>query len=706
MCPCDPNDNNLNPPIFGPPPVIPGFGLPFAPPAIPFPDISLPAGIPEDLINLVRSLLANIPGGPLLPNLNEFSKTVMDAIASLLNQLAPYLALYRFFQALLNIIGCLIDIMCSLMNPFRVAAAIKRLFKRCIPEFLNLFPWLALLAMIIALLLLLLALIEYIIATIIKLIEDIIRNLLALGRTVSLQGSEDDIISAAAKIAESLCLIEGIFAILIAFEAIMAIINALGAAAGRTFCGKGGNRHGDDGDCCPDEVCPPFIANNPDGMTGTLGVLVYHRQVDNDLNALGLPPTLVLPAIREETWQFFDAETGRTYNFGDIITEINGNIFWPEGKTFQANSNLKKVSYILDMTLKNVNPATFMHPDPIGTTRDFVIKDVRVTLKPYFRLQQYDGSYSTIDGLNGVLRIEGGTVYEADGETLFLIDGEDATLNNFIHFQERLGLPTSEDGYYFYDTEYTLRYNYESLMGDAIITAGCLPDVGVETAVANLSITNFDTALSQIPSLPDIGGAVACLTTAIDKFRQNVSIDNAAVFQAEVTACLNNLNDQTLATYDAAVTAGTSPYTSTIVLDPDVQFVSRSIKVTVTLNDPGGTTISFKVPASLQSSLAAKVSASLTFGEIGAFTYDGYNSFVAEITADHAGDGELTVSFNNNILSLIENRDNDNVATAIVENVKTYSFVGTPVRTGVVGEPEPAPRRDPSDVSGDRGGGD
>lgn len=701
MCPCDPNDNNLNPPTFGPPPVIPGFGLPFAPPSIPFPDIGLPAGIPEDLINLVRSLLANIPGGPLLPNLNNFSKDVLDAIASLLNQLAPYLALYRFFQALLNIIGCLIDIMCSLMNPFRVAKAIKRLFKRCIPEFLNLFPWLALLAMIIALILLLLALIEYIIRTIIKLIEDIIRNLWALGRTVSLQGSEDDIISAAAKIAESLCLIEGILAILIAFEAIMAIINALAAAAGRSFCGKGGARHGDDGECCPDEVCPPFIANNTDGLFGT-GEMVYYRQAINDLSALGLPAGLVLPAIRTESWQFLDNTTGLTYNFSDIITEINGNIFWPEGKTFAANSNLNKVPYILDLTLKNVNPASFNHSDPIGTTRDFVVKDIRVTIKPYIGQQIFDNSYSGTSGQNGVLRIEGGTVYEADGYTLFLIGGQPATLNTFIHLDQRYSLPTIDDGYYFFNVDYNLRYNYEALAGDSIITMGCLPDVGVETTVANLSITNFDAVLSQIPSLPDIGGAVTCITNSIAKLRSNVSIDNAAVFQAETTACLTDLSAQTLRTYNAAVTAGASPYTSTIALDPDVQFVSRPIKVTVTLKDPSGTTISFNVPESQQADLASKISGSVTFGNIGEFTYDGSNAFTANITATRAGDGELVVSFNNNILSVIENRDNDDVATVIAENVKTYSFVGTPVRTGVEGEPEPAPRRDESDVARDR----
>ncbi|HMC02220.1 MAG TPA: hypothetical protein VKN14_14370, partial [Flavobacteriaceae bacterium] len=138
---CDPNDNNLNPPVLGPPPAIPGFGIPIAPPSIDFPDLSLPDGIPEDLLALLDILQAKIPGATLFGNVDNFSKEVLDVIASLLNQLGPYLALYNFFQALLNMIGCIMDILCCLNNPFCLVRAIRKLFKRCLPDFLNLFPW-------------------------------------------------------------------------------------------------------------------------------------------------------------------------------------------------------------------------------------------------------------------------------------------------------------------------------------------------------------------------------------------------------------------------------------------------------------------------------------------------------------------------------------------------------------------------------------
>ena len=109
---CDPNDNSLSPPNLGPPPDI-GFGPMFAPPQIPFPDIALPEGIPEDIIALLQKLYALIPGGKLVPDADNYAKTVLDYVAQLLNKLGPYLAFYNFIQALLNMILCIIEVLCA-----------------------------------------------------------------------------------------------------------------------------------------------------------------------------------------------------------------------------------------------------------------------------------------------------------------------------------------------------------------------------------------------------------------------------------------------------------------------------------------------------------------------------------------------------------------------------------------------------------------
>jgi len=185
--------------------------------------------------------------------------------------------------------------------------------------------------------------------------------------------------------------------------------------------------------------------------------------------------------------------------------------------------------------------------------------------------------------------------------------------------------------------------------------------------------------------------------------QKDVSVENAVIFQNEVEACLGNLNAQTLATYDAAITSGTSQFTSTVELNPDTQFVTLPIEAKVQLKDPGGTLISFRVPEESQEKIANELSGQVTLGSISGFEFDGYDSFTAQITSDEPGDGELRVSFNNNILSTIINRDDDDANTSIIENVQNFTFVGSGVRPGITGEPDAAQRRDETDIARNEG---
>jgi len=99
---CDPSQNNINIPPPGPIPALPGLGAPFAVPGPPFPDVQIPDGIPEDLNDLIEKIFALFPQNiKFIPNTDSFMKGIWDALASMFNQLAPFLALYNFFQALL-----------------------------------------------------------------------------------------------------------------------------------------------------------------------------------------------------------------------------------------------------------------------------------------------------------------------------------------------------------------------------------------------------------------------------------------------------------------------------------------------------------------------------------------------------------------------------------------------------------------------------
>src|ERR1700727_1730693 len=135
-------------------------GSPFSLPTIPIPSVDL-----EDLLDLFNQLQLLGPMGAFKPLLiPDISKSIADAIMTLLDQFMPFLMLYKFLLPVLNLIICIIEVLCALMNPFALIAALNRLFTVCIPAFLALFPIFALILLIISIIILLILLIEYIVA--------------------------------------------------------------------------------------------------------------------------------------------------------------------------------------------------------------------------------------------------------------------------------------------------------------------------------------------------------------------------------------------------------------------------------------------------------------------------------------------------------------------------------------------------------------
>lgn len=695
---CNPSDNSLNPPFLGPPAPVPGFGLPFSTPRLPFPDLQIPEEIPEDILNLIDSLLARLPGGILKPNPSNEMKDVWDAIANLLSQIGPFLALYNFFQALINMVLCVIDVLCALMSPFKVRRAVRRLFKRCIPNFMNLFPWIALVAMILSLILLLLALIEYIINLIISYIQDIIRNLQVLAKAVQLDDSES-VVAAALKIAYLLCLIEQIFAILTAFAAIFNIIQAMISVRGRSVCGRGPSRQGDDNDCCTEDVCPAFIAENENGLFGSNGTLKYLKQ-RTDLLFSSF-------TLREESYQFYDESLGQPFTFSDIITPIDGNIFWPDSLTFDSFSSRGRIPYFLDMTIL-INPADLGHSD-FGGLRIMHIKDIIVERRPYVGVFQFDNSVSGTQ--NGTLRLTGGLVYEADGITPYPAIGTQHTLNTFIKQPPAPGPLSSDDSLNIINVSYNLRINHDALVGYQLINVMCVPDVAIESLVFNTSTVGtfgIDSAGEKLGaaggSLPDITGAVECLQSALASFRQDVSEESAAAFQASMQLCMDGLREEAEDAFVGGVVSGTSLYHSTVELEPDVQFINNPIKVIVQLKDANNVVISSNIPDNLAEQLEEKVTGSVSLGTITDFAYDrSLSGFIAEIESEAAGSGTLSVEFDGETLSTILNRDDLDAITTLQPLTNFYRFVGSVTTDGYgvipgLDEP-PKPRRDEGDVS-------
>jgi hypothetical protein len=737
--PCNPLDVNIQPPNGPSGPPIPGFGVPFS---LPTPNIApFLDGFPEDLLALLDQLQLLIPPGALKPQLNpNFGKDVFDGIMKLLDQFMPFLMLYKFFLPILNLIICIIEVLCAIPNPFKLIKAMKRLFRNCIPEFLNLFPIFALIIMIISLLLLLLALIEYIIAQILKFIEMILRNINALVKAFS-EGDSNSVLAIASKLGALLCIFQNLFVLLSIFNIIIQVIkDILSLVFKIPPCDNKSNS--DEDGCCTTDVCPAIVQTDYTRITGQLQYL----------RSLGLQPTTPFPGlpnfsttVRSESWTIYDPNQEIQQAFINIVdaydvapgsgTSLFGittkPIFFPTDTNYTADTSPTQAAYTIDLRVF-YNPTNWGRAQTaatapnqtvsiVGQPRYVRFKNVIVSKAPTRTLTLNDGSHQTIN--DGTLLLVGGAGYEDDDSTVLLgFDddgvtqiGDQATLENFFHKPERFSTfgtitPDTTDGYTFNDITYTFRPNLETLLRKQLITLGCEPSLALNRDFINTAFggdINFKTQLLGDlvngrggNTFPDPAGAQQCLEAALLALRSNLTTAGVAQFQATTTACLNKLKDDTNSALSSLVGIGFEACSSDFSLTPKIQFTSRPITVKVDLKERNGLPLTTGISPDVAVNIAARIKGHPTFGTIGNFIYDGYQSFTAPLNSDIAGTGEISVSFDNNIFCTNSIPADNDVAPSHDLKVLDYQFIysgGTTVST--TGDTDGQPRRDEGDVS-------
>ena len=802
MAPCSPNDISIDLPSGPSGLPLPGFGVPFSlklPNINPFPD-----GFPEDLLDILNKLQMLIPPGTLLSQLNpNFGKDIFDGIMKLLDQFMPYLMMYKFFLPLLRMILCIIEVLCALKNPYKVRRAIKRLFRKCIPEFLNLFPSWALIIMIISLLLLLLALIEYIYEQIIKFIQRILRNIIALRQAFE-DADDNAILAIAQKLGALLCIFQNLFVLLALINIVFSIFrDILSLAFPIPPCS---DSDGSDDGCCTADVCPAIIKNGDyERVTGTLQ---YY-------NAINIPVVAGFydADYREESWQLYDIQQEEQEAFSNIIdaydvTTSPKPVFFPTDSTYTAGTPATQAAYTFDLKMF-YNPSAFGRNTPEdGEPRWIQFRDCIMLESP--KKYKYDYQNSTSSIPTGVSKISGGLGYEDDGSILYayadglpneeILTGNDlqttlgsntvyaaditshivagdliiiegssfdsngytilsvntvanslvldtvmpvtlsnieftiyhvykpiklttqATLNSFINMASVSTInpnPKPSDGYVFTDVEYIFKPNFETLFSKDIITVGCFPEVSLEKEFINGAIAgDFGAKLAELNAamlvengFPDPDAAQECLTTAVAGLRGNLTVAGVAQFQTTALACLAKLQDDANTSLGKMVELGFDACSSEFSLEPQRQFTSQPIQITVDLKERNGHDVASGLSAIVASNLADKIKAYATFGEVSRFVYDGYTSFNADITSDIPGSGKLMISFDDNIFctnTLPDSIDEDPSHTL---NTLDYRFVYTPTVAGggvptTEGDSTGKPRRTETDgaVSGHNSG--
>lgn len=721
--PCSPNDVSITPPS-GPSGVpIPGFGTPFA---LNVPNVNpFPTGFPEDLLALLDRLQLLLPPGALKPSLSlNYGKDVFDGIMKLLDQFFPFLMLYKFFLPILNMIICIIEVICAIPNPFKLPGAIIKLFRDCIPAFLALFPMFAMIVMIISLLLLLLALIEYIIDQILKFVNAILRNVSALVEAFQ-EANATSVLAVAKKLGSLICIFQNLFVLLAVFAIIIQVVKDILSLAFAIPPCDDGNPDG----CCTSEVCPSIVKNP---YTRVSGMFQY-------LNGIGVQTDVVLPpplnnlniAIRPESWQLYDIQQDIAERFVNIINAYDvpimptepppffKPIFFPTDVIYSPITSPKQAAYTVDLRLL-YEPSRWGR---VGLPRYIQFKDCIVTTIPSLSVTLFNNNSFPIP--TGVLSLTGGRGYEDDGKTKLIgFDkdgitpiGSQATLNNFIHLPDQNSsnpVFSSSDGYAFTDIEYTFKPNPSTLLSKNLITLGCMPDVALTKGFVNNALAGDVALKTQFlrnllnntgdsgSIFPDPTQAQQCLSTALSGLRSDLTPEGVAQFQAVAQVCLDKLKSDTKSALGTLVGIGFDPCKSSFTAEPPVQFTSQTIEVKVDLKESNGISLTTGITADVADILVDRIKAHTTFGEIDKFAFDGYQSFVAHLSSDTAGAGQIMISFDNNIFCT-------NVLDPPSHTLQSinYQFIYAPsqISTSIGDQSDGTqPRRDATDLSSDSNG--
>lgn len=380
--PCTPDDLSITEPESPSLSAIPGLGVPFSP-KLPDNPFSIPNGFPESLLDIFNKLSMVLPSGIIKPGLSSsFGKNVFDGILSLMEKFFPFLMMYKFFLPALKLTICMLELICSLSNPFKMARAMIRLFRECIPEFLALFPIFALIIMIISLLTLFLEIIAYLISQVLSLVDLILKNINSLNKAIN-KSDEGGSLAIIKKIGMLLCGFQNLFSILSIVGVIIQVIkDILKLIFSIPPCDDGEDT--DIEGCCTNDVCPRFIRNN-ETLSRKTGTLQYYPEVSIISASFPAPfNTSFSLNSRNQTHQFFDSSASTYDQFINIsdaydipapADESEKPVFFPTDVVFTAKTPSRQAPYVVDLRLP-YNPIDWgRSPPPLNT----VINTDRIT---------------------------------------------------------------------------------------------------------------------------------------------------------------------------------------------------------------------------------------------------------------------------------------------------------------------------------------
>ena len=297
--------------------------------------------IQETYPEFVNELNCTCPGGAIIaPSpLPSATKNLGDIIADQAKLLSAFTSAYGMITVVMRMVACIIDVICSLMNPFSVVFAVIRLFGTCLPQFVLIFPQFAIPAIIICVLKIVLSIIEYVLEVIIPIINDIISNISMLVNAFKKQNADAQA-AIAFKIVSLIKELQNIIGILSALAALWEMIQALLKLGIAIPCGGSG------GSCvgCGDDQCPSTLQQTEiNGTDGVMIVLYGDNPFDFQLRFFSSSKQTDFLTIREFFPKGFDFALVSSENDVPYTLTVNSTTYMITGVDSGGTAN---ISYI------------------------------------------------------------------------------------------------------------------------------------------------------------------------------------------------------------------------------------------------------------------------------------------------------------------------------------------------------------------------
>lgn len=579
-----------------------------------------------------------------------------DAIADITSHLTSFANGYGMILTVIKMIGCLIEVICAINNPFALIPAVVRLFSECLPEFILLFPLFVVPCIIFSFIKIFLAIVEYILTYIAPTIEDLINNIQDL-KDAFINDNKDAQEAVAFKLAGLLQELFSIIGILSVLGAIFTIIQSLISQGVGIPCSDG------EGTCdaCSDPLCPDIIqSDSVSGNDGRLTILYSSNGISFTLRFLSLSrrgdflnirnnhlfpreldfnnlPVDELPYILNVSGDDF-AVTGID-SYGALSLSAIPNEFLADGYL----SSFKGITPVLDPNIRfATDTSTFT-----SSSQYIEIQETRNTATGNNGIWQIS---EFIDEYNVIITRTDSNNWDGDNTSL---DPEPFLLWRLISNAPSVGINLS----------YTFKTNHDILLKYGLIGTGCHPAIkeARQSSANRFPELEQNTSLSAFGSFPDLNALINDLNTQLatlgqadkDYILDNYDSLNTALSNLDLETSLDNFSND-LINYSKNICSLVVDVQNTpFDVNPKISIIGEKVIINITPVNYSGSPLSLGLPPGV-----LEINITPSSGQLSSLTEildsDGNQTgtFQAELTSFDPKKITLTAEVCNKIISI------------------------------------------------------